>query len=173
MLACLPRAHVFCIIVRCTSTSEMFKMSQQIYLPFGGKYPIPYEFEADTMPVPRGQYSVLSKLREGNLTAAEATIYLCLNHGSSWNSGATWSMSGPYLSKILGTRMSRRYVRKTLASLNDKGWIETIDEENPSGNRYRLRHHLCPYAEVPVDKNGKTADIRSAKRSGRSLGALL
>ena len=50
-------------------------MSQQIYLPLGGKYPIPYEFEADTMQVPRGQSSVLWELRDGNLTAAEAMIY--------------------------------------------------------------------------------------------------
>ena len=51
-------------------------MSQQIYLPFGGQYPIPYEFDADTMQVPRGQSSVLSELAKGNLTSAEAMIYL-------------------------------------------------------------------------------------------------
>ena len=68
-------------------------MSQQIYLPLGGRYPIPYEFEADTMPVPRGHSSVLWELRDGNLTAAQAMICLFLNHGSTWNSGATWSMS--------------------------------------------------------------------------------
>lgn len=128
---------------------------QQIYIPLEGRYPIPHEFEADTLPVPRGQYSVLWELREGNLTAAEAIILLCLNHGSSWNSGATWSMSGPYLSKILGVGMSRRYVRKTLANLSDKRWIKTIDDDNPSGNRYRIRHHLCKYQEVPVNKDGK------------------
>ena len=61
-------------------------MSQQIYLPLSGRYPIPYEFEADTMPVPRGHSSVLWELRDGNLTAAEAMIYLFLNHGSTWNS---------------------------------------------------------------------------------------
>ena len=144
-------------------------MSQQIYLPFCGKYPIPYEFEANTIPVPRGQYSVLYKLREGNLTAAEATIYLCLNHGSSWNSGATWSMSGPYLSKILGTRMSRWYVRKTLANLSDKGWIQTIDDDNPSGNRYRIRHHLCKYQEVPVDKDGKPQTFAVPRGPGGPL----
>ena len=144
-------------------------MSQQIYLPFGGQYTIPYEFEADTMMVPRGQSSVLYELRDGNLTAAEALIYLCLNHGSTWNSGATWSMSGPYLSKILGTGMSRSYVVKTLASLNEKGWIETIDEENPSGNRYRLRHHLCPFEDVPVDKDGKPLKFAVPRGAGGPL----
>lgn len=28
-------------------------MSQQMYLPLGDKYPIPHEFEANTMPGPR------------------------------------------------------------------------------------------------------------------------
>ncbi len=130
-------------------------MSQQIYIPLGDKYPIPYEFEADTMPVPRGHTSVLWELRDGSLTAAEAMIYLCLHHGSSWNSGATWPLSSPYLSKILGIGMSRRYVRKTLASLNEMGWIEAIDKENPMGTRYRIRHHLCHFKDVPVNKDGK------------------
>ena len=113
-------------------------MSQQIYLPLGDKYPIPHEFEADTMQVPRGQYSVLSELEKGNLTSAQAIILLVLNHGSTWNSGATWSMSGPYLSKILGAGMSRRYVRDTLANLLDKGWIETIDEDNLNMTSYKI-----------------------------------
>ena len=73
-------------------------MSQQIYLPLSGRYPIPYEFEADTMPVPRGHSSVLWELRDGNLTAAQAMIYLFLNHGSTWASGATWPLSARYLS---------------------------------------------------------------------------
>ena len=107
-------------------------MSQQIYLPLSGASPIPYEFDADTMQVPRGQSSVLYELRDGNLTAAEAIVYLCLNHGSSWNSGATWPLSVRYLSEQLRPGMSRSYVQKTAASLNDKGWIETIDEDNAS-----------------------------------------
>ena len=129
-------------------------MSQQIYLPLSGRYPIPYEFEADTMPVPRGHSSVLWELRDGNLTAAQAMICLFLNHGSTWDSGATWSMSSPYLSKKLGG-MSRRYVRDTLTHLDTKGWIKTIDENNPSGYQYRLRHYLCDYEDVPVDQDDK------------------
>ena len=144
-------------------------MSQQIYIPLGGKYPIPYEFEADTMQVPRGQYSVLWELRDGNLTAAEALIYLCLNHGSTWNSGATWSMSGRYLSKLIGTGMSHRHVRSTLTNLSDKGWIKTIDGDNPSGNRYRLRHHLCDYEKVPVDADGKPLKFAVPRGPGGPL----
>ena len=131
-------------------------MSQQIYLPLSGRYPIPYEFEADTMPVPRGHSSVLWELRDGNLTAAQAMIYLCMNHGSTWASGATWPLSARYLSERLGTGMSRS-ARKGYSreSLSDKNWIETIDDENPSGNRYRLRHYLCDDEDVPVDGDGK------------------
>ena len=144
-------------------------MSRQIYIPFGERYPIPYEFEADTMPVPRGQSSVLWELRDGNLTAAEAMTYLCMNHGSSWSSGATWSMSSNYLSDLLGMGISRSYVVKTLAILNNKGWIETIDADNPSGNRYRLRHHLCPYKEVPVDQDGKPLTFAVPRGPGGPL----
>ena len=121
------------------------------------------------MQVPHGEYSVLWELREGNLTAAEAIIYLCLNHGSTWNSGATWSMSGPYLSNILGAGMSRRYVRDTLASLKDKGWIETIDGDHSSGNSYRIRHHLCAYEDVPVNKDGKPLKFAVPRGPGAPL----
>ena len=141
-------------------------MSQQIYLPLSGASPIPYEFDADTMQVPRGPSSVLWELRDGNLTAAEAMIYLFLNHGSTWNSGATWSMSSPYLSKKLGVGMSRRYVREILASLNKKIWIETIDEDNPSGHQYRLRHYLCDYEDVPVDRDDKPLKFAVPRGAG-------
>ena len=140
-------------------------MSQQIYLPLGGRYPIPYEFDADTMPVPRGHSSVLWELRDGNLTAAQAMIILFLNHGSTWDSGATWSMSGPYLSKKLGG-MSRRYVRDTLTHLDTKGWIKTIDENNPSGYQYRLRHYLCDYEDVPVDRDDKPLKFAVPRGAG-------
>ena len=144
-------------------------MSQQIYLPLGGKYPIPYEFEANTMPVPRGHTSVLWELRDGNITAAEAMIYLCMNHGSTWASGATWPLSGRYLSKLIGTGMSLRHVRSTFAKLSDKGWIETIDEDNPSGKRYRIRHHLCDYHHVPVDEDGKPLTFAVPRGPGGPL----
>ena len=144
-------------------------MSQQIYIPLGGQYPIPYEFEADTMQVPRGQFSVLSELANGRLTSAEAIILLTMNHGSTWNSGATWAMSGRYLSKLLGSGMSHRYLRSTVSNLSDKGWIETIDEDNPLGNRYRIRHHLCDPEDVPVDKDGKPLKFAVPRGPGGPL----
>ena len=144
-------------------------MSQQIYLPIGGLYPIPYEFEADTMLVPRGKFTVLSALTNGELTSAEAMIYLCLNHGSTWNSGATWCMSGTYLSEILGTGMKKRYALSILSSLADKGWIETIKKNNPAGNRYRLRHHLCEPEDMPVNSDGKPLKFAVPRGPGGPL----
>ena len=130
---------------------------------------IPHEFEADTMQVPRGQFSVLWELQNQGLTNAEAIIYLCLNHGSRWNSGETWCMSGPYLSKILGKGMSRSYVLKILSSLTDKGWIETINTNNLSGYRYRIRHHLCDPEDAPVDRDDKPLKFAVPRGPGGPL----
>ena len=121
------------------------------------------------MQVPRGQYSVLWELRSGNLTAAEAMIYLCLNHGSTWNSGATWSMSGYYLSKLLQPGMSRSHVAKNLSSLTTKQWIKKIEKKNRSGNRYLIRHHLCDPDDVPVDKDGKPLKFAVPRGDGGPL----
>ena len=121
------------------------------------------------MQVPRGQFSVLSTLENAELTAAEAIIYFSLNHGSTWNSGTTWCMSGPYLSKILGKGMSRSYVLKILSSLTDKGWIETTQKNNSSGYRYRVRHHLCEPEDIPTDKNGKPLKFAVPRGPGGPL----
>ena len=74
-------------------------------------------------------------------------------------------MSGPYLSKKLGG-MSRRYVRDTLTHLDTKGWIKTIDENNPSGYQYRLRHYLCDYEDVPVDRDDKPLKFAVPRGAG-------
>ena len=128
-------------------------MDQQLHFSDKELYPIPYEFEERTMPVPRGEFSVLSELEKGNLTSAEAMLYLFLNHGSTWVSGESWCLSTKYLSEL--GRMSRRYVRDILNKLREKGWIETLSTSNPSGHRYRLKHHLCSPDEVPLDFDGK------------------
>ena len=127
---------------------------QQIYIPLGGYYPIPYEFEADRFPVPRGPFSILHALENKQVTSAEAIVHLTLNHGSTWVSGETWCFSSPYLSEILGKGMSRRYVRKSLASLESKDWIEKL-APNPAGNRYKIRHHNCDPAMIPYNADGK------------------
>ena len=129
-------------------------MNQQIYLQLDGKHPIPYAFEADRFPVPRGPFSILYALEHKKVTSAEAIVYLTLNHGSTYVSGETWCFSSPYLSEILGKGMSRRYVRKILASLESDGWIKTL-APNPAGNRYKIRSHNCEPAMIPYNKDGK------------------
>ena len=113
-----------------------------------------YEFQADTMQVPCGQHSILWALGEKEVTAAEAIVYLALNHGSSWNSGMTWCTPGRYLAGLLGPGMSVRYTRSVLKRLIEKGWIIAIPM---SGRRvrYRLVHHLCDAEDVPLDRDGK------------------
>lgn len=129
-------------------------VNQQIYLQLDGGYPIPYTFEADRFPVPRGPFSILHALEHKKVTSAEAVVYLTLNHGSTWVSGETWCFSSPYLSEILGKGMSRRYVRQSLASLESQGWIKKL-APNPAGNRYKIRHHNCEPAMVSYNADGK------------------
>ena len=113
-----------------------------------------YEFQSDTMQVPCGEHSILWALGEKEVTAAEAIVYLALNHGSSWNSGMTWCTPSRYLAGLLGPGMSVRYTRSVLKRLIEKGWIIAI---RMSGNRrrYRLVHHLCEKEDVPLDRDGK------------------
>ena len=127
---------------------------QQIYIPFGGCYPIPYEFESDRFPVPRGSFSILHALENRKVTSAEAIVYLTLNHGSTWVSGETWCFSSHYTARILGKGMSRSYVTNILGSLKSKGWIEQL-APNPAGNRYKIQHHNCEPAMVPYNADGK------------------
>ena len=119
------------------------------------------------MPVPRGQFTILSELAAGNVTSAEAMIYLFLNHGSTWISGESWCFSTPYLSKLGG--MSRRYVRDVLGSLTEKGWIETLSTSNPSGHRYQLKHYLCEQGKVPIDFNGKPLSFAVPRGAGAPI----
>ena len=118
------------------------------------------------MQVPRGRYSVISELQKGNITAAQAMIYFTLNHGSTWNSGVTWSMSSPYLSKILGIGMSRSYAQKNIQELTEKKWIMAVDKENQDGTIYRIRHHLCKPEDVPVDRDGKPLKFAVPRAAG-------
>ena len=82
-----------------------------------------FEFQADTMQVPCGEYSILSALRSGDVTAIEALVYLALNHASSWDSGRTWCISGRELARSLG--ISNWYVRSALERLQEKV-LETV-----------------------------------------------
>ena len=62
--------------------------------------------------------------------------------------------------------MTRQYAQTTLAKLTNKGWIQTIDENNPSGYQYRLRHYLCDYEDVPVDRDDKPLKFAVPRGAG-------
>ena len=109
-----------------------------------------FEYQADTMQVPWGEHSILWALEAGEVTAVEATFYLALNHGSSWQSGQTWIFSqGPTAEKL---GISKSYAKKIIDSMTHR-WISPI--KTPRGNRYQLVHHLCDDEDVPVDRDGK------------------
>lgn len=112
-----------------------------------------FQFQADTMQVPCGEYSILWALEVKQVTAAEAIMYLALNHGSSWNSGITWGMPSKHLARTLGPGMSIRYTRSVLDSLKDKSWI--LERSSGKKKQYRLIHHLCDEEDVPIDRDGK------------------
>lgn len=107
-----------------------------------------FKYQAETMQVPRGQYSILSALWHGDVTAAEALVYLALNHQSYWDSGLTWCIATRELSRSLG--MSVRYSRSVLEGLRAEGWIHFMPLENGQ-RRYRLVHHNCVADEVPKE----------------------
>lgn len=113
-----------------------------------------FQYQEDTMQVPRGRYSILSELWHRNVTAAEAVVYLALNHQSYWDTGLTWCIATRELARSLGVGMSVRYCRSVLASLENKGWIVCLPLEKKR-RRYKLVHHQCDAEDVPVDNDGK------------------
>ena len=60
------------------------RQNQQIYFSLGSTYPIPHEFETDTMQVPRGQYSVLSDVADNTHTTYKEDSET--EHGNAYQS---------------------------------------------------------------------------------------
>ena len=105
------------------------------------------------MQVPYGRFSILSELWHGHVTAAEALVYLALNHQSYWDSGLTWYIATRELTRSLGMKL--RYCRWVLDNLEKKGWIVPLPQER-NGRRYKLIHHNCnDDEEALVGENGK------------------
>ena len=127
----------------------------QTYLNLGVSGDVPrFCYQADTMQVPRGRYSILSELWHGNVTSAEALVYLALNHQSYWDTGLTWCIATRELTRSLGRGMSLRYGRSVLERLGAKGWIICLPLEQQR-RRYKLIHHCCDAEDVPIDDGGK------------------
>ena len=109
-----------------------------------------FKYQVETMQVPRGRFSILSALWHREVTSAEALVYLALNHRSYWNSGLTWGISAPGLSRSVG--LSLRYCRSVLVRLERKGWMCSLPLADGK-RRYRLVHHNCVAMAVPKERN--------------------
>lgn len=105
-----------------------------------------------TFQLPIGEFSALSALGHGTLTAGEALLSAVLHYRSNWDSGKTWKSSLRELSRLTG--MSVRYIRDLLSDLMGKDWIEQLSKGTNTGSRYQVKHHNCPKSEIPTDKHG-------------------
>lgn len=124
---------------------------------------IPQTHRMSTFPIPFGAFSALSALNLGQLTTFEYTLYSALNYRSNHRSGKTHYLSYRKLASILHT--SVRYIRTTIKSLIEKGFVKTISM-GVTGTRYQLVHHNCSRDEVPTDKNGYPCKFSVARGIG-------
>lgn len=109
------------------------------------------EYQESTLQLPFGEFSILSELKAGCVTAVEAMVALTLCYRSYWASGLTWRTSVRKLAKLLD--LSNRYIRSTLEKLGT--WIQrwTAPKGNVAGT-FKVTHHQCEPAMVPTDKDG-------------------
>lgn len=124
---------------------------------------IPQTTRESTYPIPFGAFSALNALNMGQLTTFEYSLYGELNYRSNHQSGKTHYVSYRKLAKTLGT--SVRYVRSSIKSLIDNGWLSIICV-NQKGTRYQLVHHQCKRSETPTDKNGYACKFSVAHGTG-------
>ena len=130
--------------------------NQQIYIPFGGRYPIPYEFEADRLPCAARslQYSACTRKQTG---------YEC--SGIRASDAESWKYVGfrgnmvffqvPISLKFWGKGLSRSYAQKVLASLESKELDRDACTQSCGEDRYKVRHHNCEPAMIPYNADGK------------------
>ena len=87
---------------------------------------IPHEFEADTMQVPRGQFSVLWELQNQGLTNAEAIIYLC----SESRKHVEFRSNVVHVGSILIKDTRQRHVQKLCAKDTIQSHRQRLDRNN-------------------------------------------
>ena len=90
-------------------------------------------------------------------------------HGSSLELRRDLEHVGPLSVKDSRYRYVAKIRQKNTHQSLDKGWIETIAKDNPSGNQYRLRHHLCDPEDVPVDRDSKPLKFAVPRGAGGPL----
>ena len=129
----------------------------------------PVEYQTSTLQIPHGEFSILSELREGNVTPLETMATLVLGYRSNWSTGRTWRTSTRLLASLIG--ISHRYLRDTLNSATD--WItrQTPPKGNIAGT-FQLTHHQCDPDEVPTDKEGYPLSFAVPRGDGGIFEAL-
>ena len=121
------------------------------------------EYQESTLQLPFGEFSILSELKEGLVTAVEAIIALTLCYRSDWNSGLTWRTSTRKLAELLN--LSQRYIRSVLERAAK--WIERMTA--PKGNvagTFKVTHHRCEPAMVPMDKDNRPKSFAVPRGKG-------
>ena len=112
---------------------------------------IPVDIQSDTMQVPIGMFSMLQSAMEGTQKSFEAMVYLCHNAFSNWDSGLSHSKSTRKLSELF--QVSHQYIQQAQKKL-EKMWIHRVSGKGKAG-KFRLMHHLCDSANVPLDEDGR------------------
>lgn len=115
-----------------------------------------------THQVPAGQFSALSQLKAGLLSAADTLILCVLNYRSNWESGKTWRNSLRKLHELTG--LSIRYIREIRDGLLDSGWLSYLTQGG-LGSRFKITHHLCSRDEVPTDRRGHPYKFAAPKHA--------
>ena len=121
------------------------------------------EYQESTLQLPFGEFSILSELKEGLVTAVEAIIALTLCYRSDWNSGLTWRTSTRKLAELLN--LSQRYIRSEIEKMVQ--WIErmTLPKGNTAGT-FKVTHHRCEPAMVPMDNDNRPKSFAVPRGKG-------
>ena len=122
-----------------------------------------FEYQESTLQLPFGEFSILSELMAGRVRPIEAMVTLVLCYRSNWVSGLTWRSSSRKLAELL--HISQRYVRSALESATK--WIQrkTAPKGNVAGT-FRVTHHGCEPAMVPMDKDNRPKSFAVPRGKG-------
>ena len=122
-----------------------------------------FEYQETTLQLPFGEFSILPELMAGRVSAIEAMVALTLCYRSNWDSGLTWRTSSRKLAELL--HLSQRYIRSVVEKMVQ--WIQrkTAPKGNVAGT-YRVVHHRCEPAMVPMDKDNRPKSFAVPRGKG-------
>ena len=118
--------------------------------------------KVETHQVPIGEFSALSQLKSGLLSASETLILCVLNYRSNWESGNSHRNSLRKLHELTG--LSIRYIRGVISNLLELGWLSYLTKGG-LGSRFKVTHHLCSRDEVPTDRRGHPYKFAAPKHA--------